>query len=60
VQIFEPNAQVSVRNVRKRLKTFENIRKLSGNIRKYSTIFYLYAQMIEICHEEKLDADFAG
>ena len=59
--------------IRKRLKTFENIRK-SGvkrsktieNVRKYSNISYPPAQMVEIFllatktqkHKEKLATDF--
>jgi len=37
-QIFEPNAQVLKQNVRKRSKTFENIRKLSKScVKRWKT-----------------------
>jgi len=36
---FQPNAQVVFENIRKRLKTFENIRKYSKNSAKRSKIF---------------------
>jgi len=39
VQIFAPNAQVYFENVRKRSKTFENIRKYSKNGAKRLKIF---------------------
>jgi len=39
VQIFASNAQVYFENVRKRSKTFENIRKYSKSSAKYSKIF---------------------
>ena len=42
-QKFRPNAQVAFENVRKRLKTFENIRKVGQNIRKYLKIFEFFA-----------------
>ncbi len=51
---FAPNAQVSVRNVQKRLKifencieTFENYTETFENIRKYSKIFHPPAHLID-------------
>jgi len=47
LQIFKPNAQVLRPNVRKRLKTFENIRKLSKNDVKRSITCVKYSKIFK-------------